>query len=233
MNKEDIKLENSWKQAMLKEFDMPYMSDLRRFLVAEKKANKRIYPRGNEIFSAFNFTPLELVKVVIIGQDPYHGVGQAHGLAFSVPDGIQIPPSLLNIFQEIDEEFETNVLRSRSKNGCLLHWAEQGVLLLNSVLTVEEGRAGSHRGRGWEVFTDCVVRVLDKSSSPLVFMLWGAYAQKKAAFVDRERHCILVAPHPSPLSAHRGFFGCGHFKKANQFLASKGFDAIDWLGVTA
>ena len=233
MNKGKVKLEKSWKKAMLKEFDMPHMLDLRRFLVAEKQANKKIYPIGSEIFSAFNFTPLDSVKVVIIGQDPYHGAGQAHGLAFSVPDGIQIPPSLINIFQEIDAEFATNVLRSRSKRGCLLHWAQQGVLLLNSVLTVEEGRAGSHRGRGWEFFTDCAVRALDESPTPLVFMLWGAYAQKKAAFVDRERHCILIAPHPSPLSAHRGFFGCGHFKKANQFLARKGCDPIDWLGVTA
>ncbi|MBH80590.1 MAG: uracil-DNA glycosylase [Gammaproteobacteria bacterium] len=224
-----VKLEASWKEALGEEFGKPYMKQLREFLQREKQAGKRIYPPGSRIFAALDATPLPDVKVVIIGQDPYHGAGQAHGLCFSVPPGVAAPPSLINIFQELGEEFAEE--RRGLQCGCLEPWAAQGVLLLNAVLTVEAGRAASHQGKGWEQFTDRVVEILNAQRSGLVFLLWGSYAQKKGAMVDRSRHCVLSAPHPSPLSAHRGFFGCGHFARTNAYLTEQGADPIDWFAL--
>ena len=221
---EGVKLEESWRQALAPEFGNPYMSELRRFLVSEKEAGKRIFPKGAEYFRALDLTPLDRVKVVILGQDPYHGFGQAHGLCFSVQPGVRIPPSLVNIYKELQADLGV----PPAGHGFLEHWAKQGVLLLNSVLTVEEARAASHQGRGWERFTDAVIRAVNEQCDGVVFMLWGSYAQKKAAFVDRTRHLVLRAPHPSPLSAHNGFFGCRHFSQANDFLVSRGRAAIDW-----
>ena len=220
-----IKLEPSWKEALRAEFDQPYMAELRTFLQQERAAGKEIYPPGPMIFNALNSTPLDKVKVVILGQDPYHGPGQAHGLCFSVPHGIAPPPSLINIFKELqrdDAGFE------RPRHGCLQSWAEQGVLLLNTVLTVEEGHAHAHANLGWEQFTDQVIAQLSQRTERLVFMLWGSHAQKKGARIDRSRHLVLTAPHPSPLSAHRGFIGCGHFSAANIYLKGHGQPAIDW-----
>lgn len=221
---EGVKLEESWKGALAPEFANPYMSELRRFLITEKDAGKRIFPKGGEYFRALDLTPLDKVKVVILGQDPYHGSGQAHGLCFSVQPGVRTPPSLVNIYKELKADLGI----PPAAHGFLEHWAEQGVLLLNSVLTVEEARAASHQGKGWERFTDAVIRAVNEQCDGVVFVLWGAYAQKKAAFVDRSRHLVLRAPHPSPLSAHNGFFGCGHFSKANEFLVARGKSAIDW-----
>jgi len=233
-----VVLHASWKRVLLDEFDKPYMRSLRAFLVKEREAHKTIYPRGREIFAALDLTPIENVRVVIIGQDPYHGPNQAHGLCFSVQPGVPEPPSLLNIFQEINDDMsDPNVPggnpngRLQPGRGCLTSWARQGVLLLNAVLTVERGRAGSHQGRGWETFTDRIVEILNEQCDGLVFMLWGTYAQKKGAIVDRQRHCVLSGPHPSPLSAHRGFFGCRHFSKANQYLVAHGKAPIDWFAV--
>ena len=231
MAEDRVRLESSWKQALGGEFEKPYMQQLRAFLQREKQARKHIFPAGNRIFAALDSTPVDRVKVVIIGQDPYHGPGQAHGLCFSVPEGVAHPPSLVNIFQEINEELGGGERRLGDSSGCLESWARQGVLLLNAVLTVERGRAGSHQGRGWEQFTDQVVEILNGQRSQLVFLLWGSYAQKKGAIVDRARHCVLTAPHPSPLSAHRGFFGCGHFARANEYLAEHGTEPIDWFAV--
>ncbi len=224
-----VKLEASWKEALGEEFGKPYMKQLREFLQRKKQAGKRIYPPGSRIFAALDATPLPDVKVVIIGQDPYHGTGQAHGLCFSVPPGVAAPPSLINIFQELGEEFAEE--RRGFQGACLESWAAQGVLLLNAVLTVEAGRAASHQGKGWEQFTDRVVEILNAQRSGLVFLLWGSYAQKKGAMVDRSRHCVLSAPHPSPLSAHRGFFGCGHFARTNAYLTEQGADPIDWFAL--
>ncbi|MGW9229294.1 uracil-DNA glycosylase [Pseudorhizobium sp. NPDC055634] len=221
---EGIRLEESWRQALEPEFGNSYMSELRRFLVSEKEAGKRIFPKGGEYFRALDLTPLDEVKVVILGQDPYHGPGQAHGLCFSVQPGVRIPPSLVNIYKELKSDLGIEPAR----HGFLEHWARQGVLLLNSVLTVEEARAASHQGKGWERFTDAVIRTVNERCDGVVFMLWGAYAQKKAAFVDRARHLVLRAPHPSPLSAHNGFFGSRHFSQANAFLVSRGRQPIDW-----
>jgi uracil-DNA glycosylase len=221
---EGVKLEESWKQALAPEFSNPYMSELRRFLLTEKEAGKRIFPKGAEYFRALDLTPLDQVKVVILGQDPYHGHGQAHGLCFSVQPGVRIPPSLVNIYKELHSDLGV----PPAGHGFLEHWARQGVLLLNSVLTVEEARAASHQGKGWERFTDAVIRVVNERCVGVVFMLWGSYAQKKAAFVDGNRHLVLRAPHPSPLSAHNGFFGSRHFSQANDFLVSRGKDAIEW-----
>jgi len=221
---EGIRLEESWRQALEPEFGNPYMSELRRFLVSEKEAGKRIFPKGGEYFRALDLTPLDEVKVVILGQDPYHGPGQAHGLCFSVQPGVRIPPSLVNIYKELKSDLGIEPAR----HGFLEHWARQGVLLLNSVLTVEEARAASHQGKGWERFTDAVIRTVNERCDGVVFMLWGAYAQKKAAFVDGARHLVLRAPHPSPLSAHNGFFGSRHFSQANAFLVSRGRQPIDW-----
>lgn len=206
------------------EFSKPYMAELREFLKKEIKKGKTIYPRPKEYFAAFHYTPLKKVKVVILGQDPYHGPGQAHGMCFSVRPGVPAPPSLLNIYKEIKQDLKIQP----PNHGCLVHWAEQGVFLLNSVLTVEANKAASHRGKGWEKFTDKVVEVLNESEQPIVFMLWGSYAQAKGEIIDRKKHRVLEAPHPSPLSAHRGFLGCKHFSKANEFLIASGVSPIDW-----
>ena len=224
MASQEIKLHPSWRERLGGEFEQPYMADLKRFLIAEKQAGKPIFPKGCDWFRALDLTPPEAVRVVILGQDPYHGAGQAHGLCFSVPDGVQLPPSLKNIYKELESDLGIKPAR----RGFLEHWAKQGVLLLNSVLTVEMGRAASHRERGWERFTDAVVAVVNAQDRPVVFMLWGSYAQKKAAFVDASRHLVLKAPHPSPLSAHRGFIGCGHFSAANRWLQGRGLAPIDW-----
>jgi uracil-DNA glycosylase len=220
----EIRLEPSWKGRLEDEFAQPYMIELRRFLLERKRAGTMIYPPGPQIFNALDSTPFDRVSVVILGQDPYHGPGQAHGLCFSVPEGVPPPPSLLNIFQEIYNDFGT----SAPASGNLERWAEQGVLLLNAVLTVERGRAGSHQGKGWERFTDRVVRELNDGRDALVFLLWGSYAMKKGAVIDRSRHLVLTAPHPSPLSAHRGFFGCRHFSSANVWLEQHGRHPIRW-----
>lgn len=233
-----VRLEPSWKAALASEFESGYMTRLRSFLVEEKQARKTVYPRGEQIFAALDATPLESVKVVVIGQDPYHGPGQAHGLCFSVQPGVALPPSLVNIFEEINTDMaDDDVPCGRhdgavpSGKGCLAPWARQGVLLLNAVLTVVAGRAGSHQGRGWETFTDRVVEIVNRERQHVVFMLWGSYAQKKGAAVDTSRHLVLTSPHPSPLSAHRGFFGCRHFSKANQYLVDHGVMPINWFDV--
>lgn len=229
-----LRIDASWQMALKSEFEQPYMQQLSQFLRKEKRAGKEVYPSGDSIFSAFNLTPIEQVKVVVIGQDPYHGPGQAHGLCFSVLPGTRLPPSLLNIYQEINQDLEglpgTGQSLDKSR-GCLTGWAKQGVLLLNSVLTVEKARAGSHQGKGWETFTDAVVKQLSQSRSGLVFLLWGSYAKKKGAVVDPNKHCVLTAPHPSPLSAHRGFLGCKHFSKTNDYLHGHGVSPIDWFAV--
>lgn len=219
-----IKLDPSWLEPLQTEFDQPYMAELKRFLLSEREAGKRIFPAGANWFRALDLTPLDKVKVVILGQDPYHGPGQAHGLCFSVPNGVRPPPSLINIYKELASDLGI----SPPAHGFLEQWAKQGVLLLNSVLTVEMGLAASHRDRGWERFTDAVIRLVNARPDPVVFMLWGSYAQKKAAFVDASRHLVLKAPHPSPLSAHSGFLGCRHFSKANAFLEAQGSAPIDW-----
>jgi uracil-DNA glycosylase len=224
----EVKLHPSWLEPLKGEFESAYMQTLRQFLLAEKQAGKRIFPKGNEWFRALDLTPLENVRVVILGQDPYHGEGQAHGLCFSVRPGVRIPPSLVNIYKEMEQDLGI----PRARHGFLEHWASQGVLLLNAVLTVQMGLAASHQGRGWERFTDAIIRLINERVEPVVFMLWGSYAQKKAAFVDSVdkggRHLVLKAAHPSPLSAHNGFFGCGHFSKANAFLKAHGQKPIDW-----
>ena len=206
------------------EFEQPYMAALRSFLLAEKTSGKKLFPAGDEIFNAFAHTPLEQVKVVVLGQDPYHGEGQAHGLCFSVRPDVKVPPSLQNIFKEIHAELGIPI----PHHGHLTCWADQGILLLNSVLSVESGRAASHQGKGWETFTDQVIAIVNRECEGVVFMLWGSYAQRKGAIIDRQRHCVLTAPHPSPLSAHRGFFGCGHFTAANDYLEAHGKTPIDW-----
>lgn len=219
-----VRLRPEWLKHLGQEFSQPYMTTLAAFLREEKAAGKTIYPKGPHIFSALESTPPEAVCVVILGQDPYHGAGQAHGLSFSVPRSVAIPPSLRNIFKEIERDLGI----PKPAHGCLEHWAQAGVLLLNTVLTVEASLPGSHQGRGWEQFTDRVVEVIDRFSPPSVFMLWGAYAKQKGAAIDRKKHCVLEAPHPSPLSAHRGFLGCGHFGQANRFLTSQGRPPINW-----
>lgn len=221
---DSIALHESWKAPLRPEFDADYMAQLRSFLVAEKAAGKRIFPKGAEWFRAMDLTPLDKVRVVILGQDPYHGPGQAHGLCFSVKPGVPPPPSLVNIYKEL----QSDLGMERPRHGFLEHWAQQGVLLLNSVLTVEMAKAASHQGKGWERFTDGVIRLVNAKEEPVVFLLWGAYAQKKAAFVDTSKHLVLKAAHPSPLSAHNGFLGCRHFSKCNAFLESKGLPPIDW-----
>lgn len=220
----EVRLEDSWKAVLGAEFSRPYMGELKAFLQREKAGGKQIFPKGSEYFRALDLTPVDEVKVVILGQDPYHGAGQAHGLCFSVQPGVRIPPSLVNIYKEMQSDLGIPPAR----HGFLEHWARQGVLLLNSVLTVEEARAASHQGQGWEQFTDAVIRAVNEECEHVVFMLWGSYAQKKAAFVDRSRHLVLKAPHPSPLSAHNGFFGSRHFSQANEYLVSQGRNAIDW-----
>jgi len=224
----EVRLHESWLEPLRGEFASPYMQALRAFLMAEKQAGKQVFPKGGEWFAALDLTPLDKVRVVILGQDPYHGPGQAHGLCFSVRPGVRPPPSLINIYKELASDLGVRPAR----HGFLEHWARQGVLLLNSVLTVEMARAAAHRERGWERFTDAVVRLVAARPDPVVFMLWGSYAQKKAAFVksveEGGHHLVLKAPHPSPLSAHAGFFGCRHFSKANEFLVSRGLAPIDW-----
>jgi uracil-DNA glycosylase len=224
MAEAEVKLEESWRAALSHEFGSPYMHELKAFLVEEKQAGKSIFPRGPEYFRALDLTPISEVKVVILGQDPYHGLGQAHGLCFSVRPGVRIPPSLVNIYKEMQSDLGIPPAR----HGFLESWAKQGVLLLNSVLTVEESRAASHQGKGWERFTDAVIRTVNDECDGVVFILWGSYAQKKAAFVDKSKHLVLKAPHPSPLSAHNGFFGSRPFSKANAFLESRGRTPIDW-----
>lgn len=221
----DVKLATSWKKRVGEEFEKEYMRNLRAFLKQEFQKGKKIYPRGSQIFHALDATPFEKVKVVILGQDPYHGPGQAHGLCFSVPEGVRPPPSLVNIFKELHSDLDLPI----PKSGNLEHWAEQGVLLLNSVLTVEEGKAASHQGKGWELFTDVIIQKLATEREGLVFVLWGSYAQKKAAFVDRRKHFVIECVHPSPLSAHRGFLGSKPFSKINGYLKSRGEKPIDWV----
>ena len=219
-----VNLENSWKSRLESEFSKPYMLTLKDYLTKQYSAGKTIYPKGSEYFSALNSTKFENVKIVILGQDPYHGPGQAHGLSFSVPEGIRPPPSLLNIFKELERDLGLK----RPSNGHLQKWADQGVLLLNAVLTVEGSKPASHSVMGWETFTDAVIARLNEERTNLVFLLWGSYAQKKGSMIDRSKHRVLTAPHPSPLSAHRGFIGCGHFSDANDYLVSTGQQAIDW-----
>jgi uracil-DNA glycosylase len=219
-----IKLEAGWKHALREEFDKPYMQELSEFLRQEKAAGKEIYPPGALIFNALDSTPLDRVKVVIIGQDPYHGPGQAHGLCFSVQPGEATPPSLLNIYKELKRDLNIDI----ATHGCLQHWAEQGVLLLNTSLTVERGNAGAHAGKGWQHFTDRVIEVVSEQRPHLVFLLWGKHAQSKERLIDPTKHLILRSPHPSPLSAHRGFIGNGHFSRSNKFLAQHSLTPIDW-----
>ncbi|TNE83292.1 MAG: uracil-DNA glycosylase, partial [Gammaproteobacteria bacterium] len=219
-----MKLHPSWLSVLGEEFEKPYMHTLKAFLAEQKKQGKVIFPVGSNWFAAFDHTPFDEVKVVILGQDPYHGPQQAHGLCFSVLPGVAIPPSLRNMYQELHSDLGI----PPADHGCLTHWADQGVLLLNATLTVEQGNAGAHQGKGWEEFTDAAIRALNTQREGLVFMLWGSYAQKKGAFIDTRRHLVLKAPHPSPLSAHRGFFGCRHFSKANAYLEQRGVEPIDW-----
>ncbi len=219
-----IQLEKSWKELLLSEFEQDYMQQLRSFLLQEKLAGKTIYPTGNKIFNAFNSTALDKVKVIILGQDPYHGADQAHGLCFSVPETVKPPPSLVNIFKEMQADLGVPF----PEHGCLSSWADQGVLLLNSVLTVEQGSAASHQGQGWEIFTDRVIELLNEEKEGLVFLLWGSYAQKKGQFINIQKHLVLQSAHPSPLSAHRGFLGNKHFSKTNEFLISQGIEPIQW-----
>ena len=219
----DVRIENSWKARLQPEFDKDYFRTLTDF-VRNEYAHNVVYPPGKLIFNAFNLCPFDKVKVVIIGQDPYHGPGQAQGLCFSVNDGVPFPPSLVNIFKEIQSDTGTDIPTS----GNLTRWAEQGVLLLNATLTVRAHMAGSHQGRGWETFTDAVIRILDKEKEQLVFIVWGAYAQRKGAFIDRNKHLVLTSAHPSPLSAYNGFFGNKHFSRANEYLKAHGEKEIIW-----
>ncbi len=219
----NVRIEDSWKQQLQEEFDKPYFEELTRYVRSEY-ASGTVYPPGKQIFAAFDACPFEQVRVVILGQDPYHEPGQAHGLCFSVNDGVQFPPSLQNIFKEIESDLGVPVPLS----GNLTRWARQGVLLLNATLTVRAHQAGSHQNRGWETFTDAVIRCLASRREHVVFILWGAYAQRKGAFIDRSRHLVLQSPHPSPLSAYRGFFGNRHFSRANNYLVEHGYLPIQW-----
>lgn len=214
---------NDWVKPLSTEFKKPYYRDLYRTVLTEYRTHK-VYPAPDDIFNAFHLTPLANVKVVILGQDPYHNDGQAHGLCFSVKPDVDIPPSLQNIYQELHDELGCKI----PNNGYLVKWAQQGVLLLNTVLTVRAHQAFSHQGIGWEQFTDAVIRIVNEQDRPIVFLLWGGPARKKKAMLNNPKHLILEAPHPSPLSAYRGFFGCGHFKKTNEFLAAHGLEPIDW-----
>ena len=224
-----VVLEPGWSAAIGDEFEKSYMGALREFLRAEKAAGKAIYPHSSCWFNAFSRTPFDKVRVVILGQDPYHGPGQAHGLCFSVPPGVAIPPSLINIYKEIEQDLGLTMPR----HGCLTGWAEQGVLLLNSVLTVGRAQAASHRGKGWEQFTDQAIAKLSSERDGVVFMLWGAYAQRKGEVIDASRHLVLKAPHPSPLSAHRGFLGCGHFSATNDYFSARHEPLLNWAALPA
>jgi len=219
-----IQLESSWKALLAREFEQDYMLALREFLLSEKQQGKLIFPSGKDIFNALNSTPFDSVRVVILGQDPYHGPGQAHGLCFSVQPGVPLPPSLRNIYKEIGQDLGL----PPGSSGYLQPWADQGVLLLNAVLTVEAGRAASHQGKGWEQFTDKVIALLNARRENLVFLLWGSYAQRKGQIIDRERHLVLESPHPSPLSASRGFFGNQHFSRTNAWLIEHDLVPVDW-----
>lgn len=220
-------LKGKWAEILADQFELPYMKALRAFLATEKQQGKSIFPPSDSIFNALNHTDFDDVKVVIIGQDPYHGPNQAHGFCFSVQAGIKTPPSLRNIYQELNQDVNMPI----PAHGNLSSWADQGVLLLNSVLTVEAAKAGAHQGKGWEVFTDRVIELLNKNSKNVVFMLWGSYAQKKGRLIDRDKHYVLEGPHPSPLSAYRGFFACKHFSKTNQYLHEHGKPQINWASL--
>ena len=221
---ERVRLEQSWKELLLPEFECGYMQSLKEFLLREKQQGRVIYPAGSDIFNALNSTPFDKTRVVILGQDPYHGPGQAHGLCFSVQQGVDLPPSLKNIYKEISADLGI----APSRSGCLQPWAMQGVLLLNAVLTVAAGSAASHQGKGWEQFTERIVALLNERRERLVFFLWGSYAQRKGELIDRSRHLVLESVHPSPLSASRGFFGNHHFSRANRYLQENSLQPIDW-----
>jgi uracil-DNA glycosylase len=222
-----VKIDSSWLEVLRPQFEAPYFAELKQFLVAERQ-QYTCYPKGGDIFAAFDRTPFDKVKVVILGQDPYHEPGQAMGLCFSVPQGIAVPPSLVNIIKEINSDLGVNIPLT---GGDLSGWAEQGVLLLNATLTVRAHQAGSHQRHGWELFTDAAIRELSQRRSGIVFLLWGSYAIAKSQFIDKGKHHILTAPHPSPLSAYRGFFGCRHFSKTNELLAAQGQQPIDWTKI--
>jgi uracil-DNA glycosylase len=219
-----VKIDPSWHEALASEWEQPYFKDLKAFLVREREEGHTVYPPGSLIFNAFNKTPFDRVKVVILGQDPYHGPGQAHGLSFSVPAGVKPPPSLVNMYKELAADTGFRI----PAHGNLEPWAERGVLLLNSMLTVRANTPGSHARQGWETFTDAVIRALNGGREGLVFLLWGKYAQDKGQIIDRNRHHVLLAAHPSPFSADKGFFGCRHFSKANELLAARGTGPVDW-----
>ena len=218
------RIEESWKILLSDEFNKDYFTELKQFLLEEKKQHT-IYPIGSDIFNAFNFTPFEKIKVVILGQDPYHGNGQAHGLSFSVPDGVKKPPSLKNIFKELAEDLQIPI----AKTGNLTSWAKQGVLLLNATLTVRSKKAGSHQKKGWEKFTDAIIQKISTEKEGVIFLLWGRFAQDKVKLIDKNKHQILTAPHPSPFSAYSGFFGCKHFSKTNAILKEQGLIEINWI----
>lgn len=217
-------MEESWKRALTAEFEAPYMVNLKQFLLLQKQQKKTIYPKGADIFNAFKYSPIDKVRVVILGQDPYHGPKQAHGLCFSVLPGVKPPPSLMNIYKELYNDLGIAPV----KHGCLIPWAQQGVLLLNAVLTVEQGQPNSHQGKGWESFTDQVIATLNGSDKPIIFVLWGSYAQRKGQHINTSKHVVLSAAHPSPFSAHRGFLGSKPFSKINAILAGRGEQQIDW-----
>ena len=217
-------IEPAWQDALKSEFEQSYMQSLNSFLRKEKDAKKVIFPQSKDVFSAFNYTPLDKVKVVILGQDPYHGLGQAHGLCFSVLPNVAVPPSLLNIFQEL----KADVKIGTPDHGCLIPWAKQGILMLNAVLTVEQGKAASHQGKGWETFTDKVIKIINDEPRPIVFVLWGSYAQRKGSVIDESKHLVIKCVHPSPLSAYRGFLGSRPFSQINKFLVKTGQTPIDW-----
>ncbi|MBO6012263.1 MAG: uracil-DNA glycosylase [Bacteroidales bacterium] len=219
-----VKIEESWRKVLQPQFDSAYFELLTTF-VRRAYQSGVVYPPGSKIFEAFNRTPFDKVKVVIIGQDPYHGPNQAHGLCFSVQPGVAVPPSLVNIYKELSQEYQLDYTQ---RNGDLSHWADQGVLLLNATLTVQAGMPGSHQGKGWETFTDAAIQALSDQREHLVFLLWGSYAQKKGRIIDRRKHLVLETAHPSPLSVYRGFFGCGHFVKTNQYLEQHGLTPIQW-----
>ena len=220
----EVQIHESWKQILDDEFQQPYFSAIREFLVKEKERGATVYPPGSLIFNAFNLTPFDQLKVVILGQDPYHGKGQAHGLCFSVPDGVPQPPSLQNIFKELNADLSVPI----SKSGNLTKWAEQGVMLLNALLTVRANQPASHHDIGWETFTNAVIRKISEEKTGIVFLLWGKFAQEKQALIDLNKHYVLRAPHPSPYSASSGFFGCKHFSRTNELLIQQGKSAIDW-----
>ena len=220
----NVMIDRSWKESLADEFKSAYFERLAGF-VESAYMKGVVYPPENNIFEAFNRTPFDDVKVVILGQDPYHEPDQAHGLCFSVRNGVRVPPSLVNIYKELELEYG---LPFMNRNGDLSHWADQGVLMLNATLTVDAGKAGSHQGRGWEIFTDAVIKKLSDRRENIVFLLWGGYARRKGAIIDRKRHLVLECAHPSPLSAYRGFLGCGHFKKTNEYLSAHGISNINW-----